>query len=59
MKDPKDYRIIGKSTANPDIKKIVTGKPIFGIDFTTPGMLYANLRKVPGVRRQSRQRESR
>src|SRR6204780_2331380 len=36
MKDPKDYRIIGHSAANPDIKKIVPGKPIFGIDFTTP-----------------------
>ncbi len=47
MKDPKDYRIIGHSAANPDIKKIVTGKPIFGIDFTTPDMLYANFEKCP------------
>jgi len=47
MKDPKDYRIIGHSTANPDIKGIVTGKPIFGIDFTTPDMLYANYEKCP------------
>jgi len=47
LKDPKDYRIIGKNAANPDIKKIVTGKPIFGIDFTTPGMLYANFEKCP------------
>jgi isoquinoline 1-oxidoreductase subunit beta len=47
MKDPKDYRIIGKSTANPDIEKIVTGKPIFGIDVTTPDMLFANYEKCP------------
>jgi isoquinoline 1-oxidoreductase subunit beta len=47
MKDPKDYKIIGHSTANPDIHKIVTGKPVFGIDFTTPGMLYANFEKCP------------
>ncbi len=47
MKDSKDYRIIGKNAANPDIKKIVTGKPIFGIDFTTPDMLYANFEKCP------------
>jgi len=47
MKDPKDYRIIGHSTPNADIKKIVTGKPIFGIDFTTPDMLYANFEKCP------------
>jgi isoquinoline 1-oxidoreductase subunit beta len=47
MKDAKDYRIIGKNAANPDIKKIVTGKPVFGIDFTTPDMLYANYEKCP------------
>jgi isoquinoline 1-oxidoreductase subunit beta len=47
MKDPKDYRIIGKNTANPDIHKIVTGKPLFGIDVTMPGMLYANYEKCP------------
>ncbi|MGB9067028.1 MAG: molybdopterin cofactor-binding domain-containing protein [Candidatus Acidiferrales bacterium] len=47
MKDPADYRIIGKNGANPDIKKIVTGKPVFGIDFTAPDMLYANYEKCP------------
>ena len=30
-----------------DIEKIVTGKPIFGIDFTTPDMLFANFQKCP------------
>ena len=33
------------------------GKPMFGIDVTLPGMLYARYREVPGVRRQGRQRE--
>jgi isoquinoline 1-oxidoreductase subunit beta len=47
MKDPKDYRIIGKNTANPDIHKIVTGKPLYGIDVTMPGMLAAIFVKCP------------
>src|SRR3984885_2746681 len=47
MKDPNNYRLIGHSTANPDIKKIVTGKPVFGIDFTMPGMLVANFEDGP------------
>jgi isoquinoline 1-oxidoreductase subunit beta len=47
MKDPKDYRIIGHNTANPDIRKIVTGKPLYGIDFTMPGMLAAMFVKCP------------
>ena len=38
---------------------IVTGKPLFGIDVTVPGMLYARVREVPGVRRQGRQRQPR
>lgn len=47
LKDPKDYKIIGTTTNDVENKDIMTGKPVFGIDVTVPGMLYAVFHKTP------------
>ncbi|HEY2036715.1 MAG TPA: molybdopterin cofactor-binding domain-containing protein [Steroidobacteraceae bacterium] len=47
LKDPKDYRIIGKFTGGVDSALVLEGKPLFGIDTVLPGMLYATYEKAP------------
>ena len=41
LKEPKDYKIIGQSKKNVDGLNIVTGKPMFGLDYHKEGMLIA------------------
>ena len=45
LKDPKDFKIIGTPIAGVDNPKLVSGKPLFGIDTTLEGMKYAVFEK--------------
>ncbi|QIP11393.1 xanthine dehydrogenase family protein molybdopterin-binding subunit [Spirosoma aureum] len=47
LKDPKDFKILGKSAPRPDTPLKVTGQAQFGIDAKTPGMVYASIERCP------------
>lgn len=47
LKEPKDFKLISTSVKNVDGKKIVTGKPLFGLDFTREGMQFAMIQHPP------------
>lgn len=47
LKKASEYTIIGKDAINVDLEKIVTGKPLFGLDYKTEGMLYASVLRPP------------
>ncbi len=47
LKDTKDFKIIGTEAKNVDIRKITTGKPLFGLDYKTEGMMFASVLRPP------------
>lgn len=47
LKEVKDFKIIGHSQRNVEVKNIVSGKPLFGIDTFKEGMLYAMITHPP------------
>ena len=49
LKTRAQYVLLGKRHHGVDDPKIVTGKPLFGIDVQLPGMLYCNFTKCPAV----------
>ena len=49
IKDPKDFRIVGKRVARLDTPTKVNGKAEFGIDVKLPGMVYASIEQCPVI----------
>lgn len=55
LKEISDFKLIGHSQKNVDAKNIITGKPLFGIDYKKPGTLIAMIVHPPahGMRLKS------
>jgi isoquinoline 1-oxidoreductase subunit beta len=49
LKDPKDFKILGKQQSRPDVPMKTNGTAIFGIDMQVPGMLYASVERCPVI----------
>ncbi|GAB2631923.1 xanthine dehydrogenase family protein molybdopterin-binding subunit [Emticicia sediminis] len=47
LKSPKDFSIVRNSKKNSEGLKVVTGKPLFGIDYRVDGMLIAMIQHPP------------
>jgi isoquinoline 1-oxidoreductase beta subunit len=47
LKDPKQFKLIGKPVKRLDTRSKVDGTALFGIDARQPGMLYAVLQRCP------------
>jgi isoquinoline 1-oxidoreductase subunit beta len=49
IKDPKDFRIVGKRTKRVDTPAKTNGTAEFGIDVKLPGMVYATITQCPVI----------
>ncbi|MCP9755156.1 xanthine dehydrogenase family protein molybdopterin-binding subunit [Lacihabitans sp. CCS-44] len=49
LKDPKDFKIIGKYNKRLDVPDRVSGKAIYGIDAEIPGMVFAKVVHSPRI----------
>jgi isoquinoline 1-oxidoreductase subunit beta len=49
LKDPKDFKILGKMATRPDVRLKTNGSAQFGIDVQVPGMLYATVARSPVI----------
>jgi len=47
LKDHKQFKLIGTAVRNVENKNIVTGKPLFGLDFHRNGMVFATIQRPP------------
>jgi isoquinoline 1-oxidoreductase subunit beta len=47
LKKKEDFKLIGQNTKSVDNQDVITGKPVYGIDFKTEGMLHAQIQRPP------------
>ena len=47
LKQPSEFRYIGKDVPITDLKDLVTGHGVFGMDVKRPGMVYASIERSP------------
>lgn len=47
LKDPKDFKILGKSIKRSEVPLKSSGRAVFGIDVAVPNMVYASVERCP------------
>jgi isoquinoline 1-oxidoreductase beta subunit len=47
LKDPKDFKILGKNYPRPDVPLKCSGRAVYGIDVEVPGMVFASVEHNP------------